>query len=193
MRIFLWKNIENFLFSGKVQGPGNNSLWDLTRLLFKALRMKGPGPVFSYFFFLLSKRHTIQKNKPFVMACFVNSACNLQCPYCCYGVPDKSFLGNKYKFNELLACRTMTLEDFNKLSAHALFKDSLALILTGGEPLMNPDLFKIINSARHRFPLIHLTTNGTLIHNHLDALMDSALTNINISLGILNQFFILNG
>jgi|WetSurMetagenome_2_1015567.scaffolds.fasta_scaffold157263_1 radical SAM protein with 4Fe4S-binding SPASM domain len=174
--------IEKFIFSGKVQGPGDNSLWDYIRLLFKALKIKGTGPVFSYFSFLFRKRKAQQKNKPFVMACFVDSTCNLQCPYCCYGVPDRSYLGERYKFNDLLACRTMTLQDFNKLADNALFKDSLALILTGGEPLINPDLFKIIDSAKHRFPLIHLTTNGTLIEKHIEELMDSALTNINISL-----------
>jgi radical SAM protein with 4Fe4S-binding SPASM domain len=68
------------------------------------------------------------------------------------------------------------------LAANKLFKKSLALVLSGGEPTLNRDLFPIINYAKDYFPMIHLTTNGTMLGVYMDKIPDSGLTHINISL-----------
>ncbi|MBU0768887.1 MAG: hypothetical protein KJ687_07340, partial [Proteobacteria bacterium] len=84
--------LKRFLFSGKVQGPGSYGLHKIVAVAFKAFKIKGPKPLLSYLFFLLKRGPIRLSSKPFVMVCYVNSECNLNCPYCCYGVPQSSRL-----------------------------------------------------------------------------------------------------
>jgi pyrroloquinoline quinone biosynthesis protein E len=75
----------------------------------------------------------------------------------------------------------MTLADFQVLMQQKLLVNCFVLVLSGGEPLLNPDFFKIVNYAGSFFPIIHLTTNGILLGKYLSEIIESPLTNINIS------------
>lgn len=63
------------------------------------------------------------------------------------------------------------------------------LRLTGGEPLIRPDLVRIVGAVRHRYPRlpISMTTNGVGLDKKAQALRDAGLTRINVSLDSLHQ------
>ena len=176
------QKIEKFIFNGKMHATGHFGFGQFFAVLIKIIKLRGVGAVLSYGRFILLPKKANLKTPPFVVACYVDSKCNLRCPYCCFGIPAGSQLRSRYDFEEILSCRDMTLEDFKKLAANKLFKKSLALVLSGGEPTLNPDLFPIISYAKDFFPMIHLTTNGTMLGAYMDKISESGLTHINISL-----------
>ncbi|MFQ5701802.1 MAG: radical SAM protein [Acidobacteriota bacterium] len=80
--------------------------------------------------------------------------CNLRCRHCYL---DSSARGAAHP-RELT--RTESLEVIHQLSE---MNPRLFLILTGGEPLLHPDLHEIIGRAASRGMTVVLGTNGTLI------------------------------
>ena len=63
------------------------------------------------------------------------------------------------------------------------------LRLTGGEPLVRPDLVNIIRALRRQHPdlPISMTTNGVGLDKKAGALKDAGLTRINVSLDSLHE------
>jgi cyclic pyranopterin phosphate synthase len=63
------------------------------------------------------------------------------------------------------------------------------LRLTGGEPLVRPDLVNIVRALRQQHPdlPISMTTNGVGLDKKAQALKDAGLTRINISLDSLHE------
>ncbi|GAB4236281.1 MAG: hypothetical protein OHK0028_13190 [Deltaproteobacteria bacterium] len=54
---------------------------------------------------------------------------------------------------------------------------------TGGEPLLRPDLFRLLRHARKRGMLTHLNTNGTLVdETSSKAILDAKVDSLNVSL-----------
>ena len=107
----------------------------------------------------------------------LTAACNYACTYC---VPDGKRL----------------LRVQNELSAIELLK-AIALLqqasgidqvrITGGEPLVTPKFDQFLLGVM-QLPLkdVSLTTNGQLILDKIDVIVDSSITRINISLDTLN-------
>jgi radical SAM protein with 4Fe4S-binding SPASM domain len=81
----------------------------------------------------------------------VGRRCNLHCVHCYSDSENRAYAG------ELTTAEGMTLID--DLAAFEI----PVLLLSGGEPLMRPDLFDLIAHARARGLRITLSTNGTLI------------------------------
>jgi len=85
-----------------------------------------------------------------ILAWEVTAACNLCCSYCrasACALPDKDEL---------------TLDEARRLIDEAAPLKPM-LILSGGEPLMRPDIFDIIDYAVSRGLRVSLATNGTLL------------------------------
>jgi AdoMet-dependent heme synthase len=86
-----------------------------------------------------------------ILAWEITAACNLCCSYCCRAaacaLPDKDEL---------------TLDEARRLIDEAAPLKPM-LILSGGEPLMRPDIFDIIDYAVSRGLRVSLATNGTLL------------------------------
>jgi radical SAM protein with 4Fe4S-binding SPASM domain len=75
----------------------------------------------------------------------LTEACNLQCRFC---------------YN---SCNPVTCSNpFEILDALAL-SGVLEIILTGGEPLLHPEFFKILEYAKSKFPRVMVQSNGTLL------------------------------
>jgi len=98
--------------------------------------------------------------------------CDLRCTYC---MPeDQHFL----KREEL-----MTREEIATVAR--LFVERYGIIkirLTGGEPLVRPDVVDIVRDMAALPVKLGLTTNALSLHKHLDALIDAGLKSVNISL-----------
>lgn len=107
----------------------------------------------------------------------ITDRCNLKCIYC---MPDG------YKPNDK---RTITREEI-KILVEALASLGIKRIrLTGGEPLIRKDIVGIISDINSIKGIedIGITTNGMLLDNLIDDLVNAGLKRINISLDSLKE------
>ncbi|MBK9274839.1 MAG: GTP 3',8-cyclase MoaA [Flavobacteriales bacterium] len=98
--------------------------------------------------------------------------CDLRCTYC---MPeDQHFL----KREEL-----MTRAEILTIARLFVERYGIAKIrLTGGEPLVRPDVVDIVRDLSQLPVKLGLTTNALSLHKHLDGLMDAGLKGVNVSL-----------
>jgi cyclic pyranopterin phosphate synthase len=98
--------------------------------------------------------------------------CDLRCSYC---MPE----GQRFLPNTVL----MTREEIRTLATHFVERYGINKIrLTGGEPLMRPDVVDIVRDMAQLPVKLGLTTNGMRLHLYLDELMAAGLKGVNISL-----------
>lgn len=113
----------------------------------------------------------------------LSERCNLRCQYCMppEGVPlsPSSKLLSDDEIIRLL--RVFVKNGVNKVR------------LTGGEPLLRPNLASLVRSisdvlrnSDNEGRLVGMTTNGISLSRHIDDLVDAGLTGVNISLDTLN-------
>lgn len=109
--------------------------------------------------------------------------CNLRCLYC---MPEEDYpflpteqLMQPQEIAEIV--RIFTTLGVNKVR------------LTGGEPLARKDFEDIIQRLRQLPVKLTLTTNATLLHRHMETLLQAGVSSINISLDTLQpeRFFFL--
>ncbi|MDR3243702.1 MAG: radical SAM protein, partial [Elusimicrobiota bacterium] len=86
----------------------------------------------------------------------VTKRCNLQCPFCIFG----KFPSN-WQENEL------TPSKFEKILNLDLIKKTLIFVFSGGEPLLNKDLPKLVYMARKRKHLVGMISNGILLNEEI--------------------------
>src|SRR6056297_1682394 len=111
-----------------------------------------------------------------VVAWNINSQCNLNCKHC-YSNSTAA------KKNDTLN----TKEAFALIDQLADFKVPV-LLLSGGEPLLRPDLFKLIKKARSRNLRVVISTNGTLLTEKMvQELKSLGVSYIGISLDGLQE------
>ncbi|MBY5967771.1 heme d1 biosynthesis radical SAM protein NirJ [Halomonas denitrificans] len=97
--------------------------------------------------------------------------CNLTCRHCYTVSADIDFAG-ELTTNEALG----VLDDLKAFHVPAL-------ILSGGEPLMRPDIFTLSRHAKALGLYIGLSTNGTLItEDNIDAIQDAGYDYVGISI-----------
>jgi heme d1 biosynthesis radical SAM protein NirJ len=102
--------------------------------------------------------------------------CNLTCKHCYSISADKDFPG------ELSTVEVCTVMD--DLRAFRV----PVLILSGGEPLLRPDIFDIARRAREMGFYVGLSSNGTLIDkNNIDAIAEVGFDYVGVSLDGLNE------
>ena len=106
----------------------------------------------------------------------VTDKCNLRCRYC---MPEEgiSFLPKDQLLSKeelIRLCKMLSVEGVTKVR------------ITGGEPFVRPDMMAILKEISPWFKSINLTTNATLIGNHLEELQHLNLGSLNISLDSLN-------
>jgi cyclic pyranopterin phosphate synthase len=98
--------------------------------------------------------------------------CDLRCTYC---MPeDQQFL----RRDEL-----MTREEVVRIARLFVDRYGISKIrLTGGEPLLRRDVVDIVRDLASLGVNLGLTTNAVSLHEHLDALWQAGLHNLNVSL-----------
>jgi cyclic pyranopterin phosphate synthase len=112
----------------------------------------------------------------------VTDRCNFRCTYC---MPREVY-GRDYAF--LPREQLLTFEEIARLAR--LFTDHgvRKIRLTGGEPLLRRDLPLLVRmlKALPRVEDLTLTTNGSLLARHAQALADAGLDRISVSLDSLD-------
>jgi heme d1 biosynthesis radical SAM protein NirJ len=102
--------------------------------------------------------------------------CNLTCKHCYSISADTDFKG-ELSTTEVLG----VMEDLKAFGVPAL-------ILSGGEPLLRPDIFEISQHAREMGFYVGLSTNGTLIDEHnIDAIAAVGYDYVGISIDGVQQ------
>ncbi|HHJ14981.1 MAG TPA: heme d1 biosynthesis radical SAM protein NirJ [Gammaproteobacteria bacterium] len=102
--------------------------------------------------------------------------CNLACRHCYSISADKDFPG-ELSTQEILA----VMKDLRAFGVPAL-------ILSGGEPLLRPDIFEISRHARALGFYVGLSTNGTLIdENNIRTIAETGYDYVGISLDGMHQ------
>lgn len=111
----------------------------------------------------------------------ITARCNLRCLHCSFrGAQPPSF-------------RDMSMDAYVQILDR--FPSALAIVLAGGEPLLHPAVFEMVQVAHARRLKVHIPTNGTLLPRSLDALLDAPVEMLNVSLyGVdRNDFAALTG
>jgi cyclic pyranopterin phosphate synthase len=107
----------------------------------------------------------------------VTDRCNLRCTYC---MPAE---GIAWKASDAL----LSFDEILRLARTFVAMGIRKIRLTGGEPLVRPNLPELIH-ALNQIPgleTIAMTTNGLLLKSHAEALKVAGLTALNISLDTL--------
>lgn len=109
----------------------------------------------------------------------LNEACNLRCIYC---MPEE---GVDFRSKN----KIMTTTEILRIIQIAAGLGVKKIRFTGGEPLLNRDVIKLVNGAIHTTGIesVHLTTNGILLGNMAGDLKRAGLHGINISLDTLDR------
>lgn len=109
----------------------------------------------------------------------VTDRCNLRCFYC---MPEQGIVyepkAHLLSYEEIIRLLTILGQlGFTKVR------------FTGGEPFLRKDFTQLIEktSALSSFENIHITTNGTLVQNHIPLLKKLGITKLNLSLDTLNE------
>lgn len=95
------------------------------------------------------------------------TACNLGCPSCLRPVFSRSD-------------ESLSFETFTRIVGSS--KNRYLTLHGWGEPLMNPDLIRMVRYAAERGKSVNFTTNATLAGNAADALIGSGLSAIAFSM-----------
>lgn len=104
----------------------------------------------------------------------ITNKCNLNCFYCFCSYVDKSYIKGNIK-------NYLTNSFISKLREAGIEKVSI----TGGEPLLHQDIFRIIRALSDNKIASHISTNGTLLNGkNICALMESGLSSISVSIGM---------
>lgn len=122
--------------------------------------------------------HLLQfsKDKKPVVVWNVGRRCNLRCVHCYSQSHNESYEG-ELDHDQGLAL----IEDLGKFKVPVL-------LFSGGEPLMRPDLFELIQHAKKNSMRAVISTNGTLITKEVAAkLKDFGLSYVGISLDGLEE------
>lgn len=98
----------------------------------------------------------------------ITNSCNLNCEFCRNTDRKKEF---------------MSISDFERVIKQVKKYTKLVCLHIKGEPLLYPNLKQILDIIEDNDLKVNITTNGTLINNKIDDLLNSnAVRQINISL-----------
>ncbi len=107
-----------------------------------------------------------EPSKPLTMLLLVNRGCNLRCSFC-----------DLWEGKE-----NVPLDKVIRLLDEAKAIGTRTVVLTGGEPLLHPGLFAIARAAKDRGMGVNITTNGTLVERHHDALVAAGVDSLSLSI-----------
>ena len=109
----------------------------------------------------------------------VTSACNLRCSYCLSEEHDGAALSGN----------PMSSGDIEHLVSTLARLGIRKIRFTGGEPLLRRDIAELVGTAKRTpgIKTVSLTTNGVLLHRHLESLLDAGLDALNLSIDTLDR------
>ncbi len=107
----------------------------------------------------------------------VTDRCNLRCRYC---MPEQGidFADRK---------DILTYEEIIRLAEIFQQLGVTKVRLTGGEPFVRKDISILLRRLSDLFPKVHITTNATLLTDHISLLKEIGINGLNISIDSLDK------
>lgn len=131
----------------------------------------------NYLYFKLRVKTYRCINEPVAIGLYVTDRCTLSCKWCL-----RQSTSNKH----VVQRPDMTLEQAKKILQY--FPKASHLCLSSfGEPLLVDDLFKITAEFRKRPMRISMITNGTLLLDRMDDIVNAGFHRISVSVNSLNS------
>lgn len=117
------------------------------------------------------KKNTVPRSVLFPVV-WVTSRCNLECKMC-----------DQWKTSPELFLKELSTKEWFMFIDSVGRTHALAIVITGGEPLLREDMFDIIKYIRSKGIACHVCSNGTLLNKFtVKKLEESRLNSISISL-----------
>ncbi|MBV1880032.1 MAG: radical SAM protein [Pseudomonadales bacterium] len=115
----------------------------------------------------------ILKSYPYLFVFEVTNVCNLKCPFCLTG---KGISGDR-------AVRHVTFEEAKKIIDEVGDYIYLLQLYTWGEPLLNKDIYKIIEYAKSKRIFVMISTNATVMNEkNNQKLIDSGIDYVMVAI-----------
>lgn len=113
---------------------------------------------------------------PRIINCFITENCNFNCPMC-HVIESRK---------KRLSLSQLDFTDIKKIIDQGS-KYGISLQLSGGEPLLHPEITKIIKYAHQKKVVTGLVTNGLLLKKYASDLVNSGLDFLAVSLDGPNE------
>ena len=106
----------------------------------------------------------------------LTDSCNFRCQYC---MPDENIqcMPNKH---------LMSPDEIESLAKTFVEMGVNKIRLTGGEPMVRKEFVDIVQRLAKLPVELTLTTNGVLVHKHIDLFKEAGIRSVNVSLDTLN-------
>ena len=105
----------------------------------------------------------------------VTDRCDLRCAYC---MPERQVF--------LPRSEVLTLEEMHRMALGFIARGITKIRLTGGEPLVRRDMIELVRAIGRKLgdglEELTLTTNGTQLAQHAEALFEAGVRRVNVSL-----------
>jgi cyclic pyranopterin phosphate synthase len=111
----------------------------------------------------------------------VTDRCNFRCVYCM----PKEVYGRDHRFLERR--ELLSFEEITRVARTFVSAGIEKIRITGGEPLVRRDLERLVSQLAELDVDLTLTTNGSLLPKHAQALADAGLRRITVSLDSLDD------
>jgi cyclic pyranopterin phosphate synthase len=110
----------------------------------------------------------------------VTQRCNLHCPYCHREGEEKRVSNSVIE---------MTPEEIVRIVKVAVKLGMRRVKITGGEPLLRPDILDVVKGIAgiHGLKDLSMTTNGTLLSKFAESLHDNGLMRVNVNIPTLDN------
>jgi MoaA/NifB/PqqE/SkfB family radical SAM enzyme len=107
---------------------------------------------------------------PPIFGATISTACNLRCPTCLYALKDPDvFRGGRF----------IKVNDFK--SVMGKYARAIEIVwLTGGEPLLHPELDKLVEIVKSKGLSVRISTNGILINKKIGIIKSFDFINVSM-------------
>jgi len=109
---------------------------------------------------------------PLWLDLLITARCNLNCSHCSFRITRSRRAARGFP--------DMDMDTFVRILDR--FPSAMSIVLAGGEPLLHPAVFEMIDRAHARRLKVHIPTNGTLLPRHLASLLEAPVEMLNVSL-----------
>jgi organic radical activating enzyme len=117
--------------------------------------------------------YNLRRHGPLYCGIYVTFRCNLACSWCVNPPLPEGTCLDDYEAD---------VESVARILAHPLMRTVAHINLTGGEPLTNKNIGGIIRLIRRRGFLVGMVTNGLLLENRVDELLDAGIADVRVSM-----------
>lgn len=122
------------------------------------------------------RQSTYLRYYPLHLIILITSKCTQKCNMCPQKKPNRYI--DSFKFDDI------SFGNFKMILNK--FKYAVKLDLTGGEPFLHKDVFDMIEFGNKNKMSVEISTNGTILNDKIDQIINSSLSSLNISLDAHN-------